>query len=142
MPRRLPDGHLVVLRADRAHLLQVLLAVAPLGQQGEEFDEVLLEARGREDGQHPRRRVVRGGGTRNDLDMPMAIRQDTHVVLRICSGKRGEMFGKPGRPPEDRLGRQYEIYQAVTPLLLAVGARRLSMRDAADAACMSIGGLY
>lgn len=52
------------------------------------------------------------------------------------------MFGKRGRPPEDRLGRQYEIYQAVTPLLLTVGARRLSMRDAAHAACMSIGGLY
>src|SRR4051812_40205875 len=52
------------------------------------------------------------------------------------------MFGKLGRPPEDRLGRQYEIYQAVTPLLLTVGARRLSMRDAAHAACMSIGGLY
>ena len=52
------------------------------------------------------------------------------------------MFGKPGRPPEDRLARQYETYQAVIPVLLTVGARKLAVRDAAHAACMSIGGLY
>lgn len=51
-------------------------------------------------------------------------------------------FGKPGRPPEDRLARQAEIFLAVAPLILRDGARRLSMRAAADAACMSIGGLY
>ncbi|MFN8513001.1 MAG: TetR/AcrR family transcriptional regulator [Thermomicrobiales bacterium] len=51
-------------------------------------------------------------------------------------------FGKPGRPPEDRLARQAEIYLAVAPLILEGGARHLSMRAAADAACMSIGGLY
>jgi AcrR family transcriptional regulator len=52
-------------------------------------------------------------------------------------------FGKRGRPPEDRLARQREIYEAVTPLMMAQGgARRLSMRDAAQAACLSIGGLY
>ena len=51
-------------------------------------------------------------------------------------------FGKPGRPPEDRLARQYEIYQAVVPLLVRVGPRRLSMQEAAHAACLSIGGLY
>jgi AcrR family transcriptional regulator len=51
-------------------------------------------------------------------------------------------FGKPGRPPEDRLARQTQIYQAVGPLLLRVGARRLSMQQAARAACMSVGGLY
>jgi AcrR family transcriptional regulator len=50
--------------------------------------------------------------------------------------------GKPGRPPEDRLLRQREIYQAVAPLLLSVGARRLTMRQAARAACLSLGGLY
>ncbi len=51
-------------------------------------------------------------------------------------------FGKKGRPPEDRLARQREIYTAVAPLILQVGARQLSMRQAAKAACLSIGGLY
>lgn len=51
-------------------------------------------------------------------------------------------FGKPGRPPEDRLGRQAEICQAVGPLILERGVSRLSMRDAAYAACLSVGGLY
>lgn len=51
-------------------------------------------------------------------------------------------FGKPGRPVEDRLLRQREIYEAVSPLILDVGARRLSMRVAARAACLSVGGLY
>jgi AcrR family transcriptional regulator len=50
-------------------------------------------------------------------------------------------FGKPGRPPEDRLLRQREIYQAVAPLILAHGAR-ISMREASEAACLSVGGLY
>lgn len=52
------------------------------------------------------------------------------------------MFGKKGRPPEDRLARQREIYQAVAPLVVQHGARRLSMRQAAQVACLSIGGLY
>jgi AcrR family transcriptional regulator len=51
-------------------------------------------------------------------------------------------FGKKGRPPEDRLARQSEIFLAVAPLILRDGARRLSMRTAADAACLSVGGLY
>ena len=51
-------------------------------------------------------------------------------------------FGKPGRPPEDRLARQREIYEAVVPLIYGDGARRLSMREAARAARMSVGGLY
>ena len=51
------------------------------------------------------------------------------------------MSGKLGRPPEDRLLRQCEIYRAVPPLLLSAGARGLTMRDAARAACMSLGGL-
>jgi AcrR family transcriptional regulator len=51
-------------------------------------------------------------------------------------------FGKPGRPREDRLARQREIYEAVVPLIYRDGARRLSMREAARAAHMSIGGLY
>ena len=51
-------------------------------------------------------------------------------------------FGKPGRPPEDRLARQREIYEAVVPLIYGAGARRLSMRGAARAARMSVGGLY
>jgi len=52
------------------------------------------------------------------------------------------VFGKKGRPLEDRLARQREIFGAVSPLILEVGARRLSMRQAANAACLSIGGLY
>jgi AcrR family transcriptional regulator len=51
-------------------------------------------------------------------------------------------FGKLGRPAEDRLARQREIYVAVSPLILKIGARRLSMRMAAKAACLSVGGLY
>lgn len=51
-------------------------------------------------------------------------------------------FGKPGRPSEDPLLRQREIYVAVSPLILEVGARRLSMRQAAHASCLSVGGLY
>jgi len=56
--------------------------------------------------------------------------------------KVGMLFGKRGRPSEDRLARQREIYQAVAPLIVRDGARRLSMREAAQAACLSIGGLY
>jgi AcrR family transcriptional regulator len=50
-------------------------------------------------------------------------------------------FGKPGRPHEDRLLRQREIYLAVSPLILTHGAR-ISMVEAAEAACLSVGGLY
>lgn len=49
---------------------------------------------------------------------------------------------KLGRPPEDRLLRQREIYQATSPLIREQGVRALSMREAADIACLSIGGLY
>jgi len=52
------------------------------------------------------------------------------------------MFGKPGRPPEDRALRQREIYRAVGPLVLRDGAKRVTVRDAAAAALMSVGGLY
>src|SRR5215213_4440785 len=51
-------------------------------------------------------------------------------------------FGKPGRPAEDQLARQREIYEAVSPLILDIGVRRLSMRMAARAAYLSVGGLY
>ena len=47
-----------------------------------------------------------------------------------------------GRPPEDRLQRQREIYAAVGPLILERGPRRLSMQEAARAAHVSVGGLY
>jgi len=52
------------------------------------------------------------------------------------------MFGKVGRPAEDRLLRQREIFEAVAPLILEVGARELTMRQAAHRASMSIGGMY
>ncbi len=57
-------------------------------------------------------------------------------------GEKALAFGKPGRPPEDRLARQREIYEAVVPLIQQEGARRLSMRAAARAARISVGGLY
>jgi AcrR family transcriptional regulator len=56
--------------------------------------------------------------------------------------KSAMALGKIGRPPEDRFARQCEIFKAVAPLILSVGVRRLSMRQAAQAACLSIGGLY
>lgn len=52
------------------------------------------------------------------------------------------MSGKPGRPPEDRLRRQHEIFLAVAPLIERYGAKRLTMRQAARAAHLSLGGLY
>jgi AcrR family transcriptional regulator len=52
------------------------------------------------------------------------------------------MSGKPGRPREDRLRRQHEIFVAVAPLMEQYGAKRLTMRQAARAAHLSLGGLY
>ena len=69
---------------------------------------------------------------------------DTHFgnAARIYLKETAMLFGKRGRPPEDRLARQREIYTAVAPLIEREGARRLSMRQAAAAAGLSIGGLY
>ncbi len=52
------------------------------------------------------------------------------------------MFGKPGRPPEDRVQRRREIWDAVGPLIEKYGARSLTMRQAAAASFLSLGGLY
>jgi AcrR family transcriptional regulator len=52
------------------------------------------------------------------------------------------MFGKPGRPPEDRVQRKREIWTAVAPLIEKLGVRNLTMRQAAAASVMSLGGLY
>ena len=52
------------------------------------------------------------------------------------------MFGKLGRPPEDRAERRREIWSMVAPLIEKHGARKLTMRQAAAAAFMSLGGLY
>ncbi|QLY33592.1 TetR/AcrR family transcriptional regulator [Nocardia huaxiensis] len=51
-------------------------------------------------------------------------------------------FGKPGRPREDRLARQQEIFTAVRPLLLPGRTRELTMTQVAKHAHMSVGGLY
>ena len=59
-----------------------------------------------------------------------------------CSEERASMFGKPGRPPEDAFLRRREIYMAVAPLIESGGTKRLTMRQAARAAHMSLGGLY
>lgn len=52
------------------------------------------------------------------------------------------MFGKPGRPPEDRVERRREIWSAVSPLIEKSGARNLTMRQAAAVSFLSLGGLY
>jgi AcrR family transcriptional regulator len=52
------------------------------------------------------------------------------------------MFGKPGRPPEDRVLRRREIWAAVSPLIEEHGARNLTMRQAAAVSFLSLGGLY
>jgi AcrR family transcriptional regulator len=52
------------------------------------------------------------------------------------------MFGKPGRPPEDRVQRRREIWAAVSPLIEKFGARNLTMREAATVSFLSLGGLY
>ena len=52
------------------------------------------------------------------------------------------MFGKPGRPREDRIERRREIWAAVSPLIEKSGARSLTMRQAAAASFLSLGGLY
>jgi len=52
------------------------------------------------------------------------------------------VFGKPGRPPEDRVQRRREIWAAVSPLIEQFGARNVTMRQAAAASFMSLGGLY
>jgi AcrR family transcriptional regulator len=49
---------------------------------------------------------------------------------------------RTGRPAKDRLGEQQRIYQAALPILRRDGVRRLSMRDVAQAAHLSPGGLY
>ncbi|RDI55623.1 TetR/AcrR family transcriptional regulator [Nocardia mexicana] len=51
-------------------------------------------------------------------------------------------FGKPGRPREDRIARQQEIFTAVRPLLRAGQVKELSMARAARSAHLSVGGLY
>jgi AcrR family transcriptional regulator len=52
------------------------------------------------------------------------------------------MFGKPGRPREDGFLRRRAIYLSVAPLIGKVGAKGLTMRQAADAAHLSLGGVY
>jgi AcrR family transcriptional regulator len=52
------------------------------------------------------------------------------------------MFGKPGRPPEDHIQRRREIWAAISPLIEKSGARNLTMRQAAAASYLSLGGLY
>jgi AcrR family transcriptional regulator len=47
-----------------------------------------------------------------------------------------------GRPPEDRLQRQRDIYAAAGALILAQGPRALSMQQIARAAHVSVGSLY
>src|SRR5262249_7095824 len=66
----------------------------------------------------------------------------SHKGALNCLEKVAVAFRKVGRPPEDRLCRQREIYLAVAPLLRRSGVRGLSMRAAARAAYVSGGGLF
>ena len=63
----------------------------------------------------------------------------------ICSENVKPMFeknGHRGRPREDQFARRLEIYRAAAPLVLQMGARRLTMRGLAKAAHMSVGAIY
>ncbi|WP_194815028.1 TetR family transcriptional regulator [Nocardia sp. XZ_19_385] len=51
-------------------------------------------------------------------------------------------FGKPGRPPEDRLARQQEIFGSIRSQLKPGHCRELTMASAARQAHLSVGGLY
>src|SRR5579859_288942 len=55
---------------------------------------------------------------------------------------RNEVNSPRGRPADDRVKRQREIYEVAGPLILARGPRRLPMQDIARAAHMSVGSLY
>jgi AcrR family transcriptional regulator len=59
-----------------------------------------------------------------------------------CSKEPARAFGKPGRPIEDRVARQQEIFLAVAPLIREHGTREITMARAAGAASLSVGGLY
>jgi AcrR family transcriptional regulator len=65
-----------------------------------------------------------------------------HPGRSAPSAAREPPARQPGRPPEDRLARQTEIYRAVAPLIVEHGVKRLSMRAAARSSHMSVGGLY
>lgn len=56
--------------------------------------------------------------------------------------KERPTFSKPGRPPEDVIERRLDIYERVAPLLAEKGMRGLSMKQAAQAAHVSVGTLY
>ena len=66
------------------------------------------------------------------------------VILQRSS--RGPAPGAVGAvrrwPPEDRIQRQREIYEAAGPLILARGSRALSMQQIARVAHVSVGSLY
>lgn len=51
------------------------------------------------------------------------------------------MSGKPGRPRADAMERRREIWTRVSPLIVERGVHKLTMRRAAAAAYMSVGGL-
>jgi AcrR family transcriptional regulator len=61
---------------------------------------------------------------------------------RLAEAEPSVVSAGRGRPPEDHLQRQRDIYQAAGPLILACGPRRLSMQHIARAAHMSVGSLY
>ncbi|MBV9171370.1 MAG: TetR/AcrR family transcriptional regulator, partial [Chloroflexi bacterium] len=63
-------------------------------------------------------------------------------MLRPMNVRPEAQPAKRGRPVEDRLQRQWQIYLAVSPLILERGIKNVSMRDAAQAAAMSVGSLY
>src|SRR5690349_12680270 len=71
----------------------------------------------------------------------MVLRRSEGLFEEVANSS-GKVRRKVGRPAEDQLARRREIYEAVAPLLMTFGARQLSMRQAARAACISVGGLY
>lgn len=67
---------------------------------------------------------------------------DTAAATSLNESTRSFIKGRIGRPMEDRDARRWEIYRAVAPLIERTGLKGLSMRAAARAAGMSVGGLY
>jgi AcrR family transcriptional regulator len=93
--------------------------------------------------------IRRGAAVWNHPDSPRRfVGKKWGWDSKNCAYTGGRVTDSPpprrlrGRPAEDRIARQREIYAAVGPLLLAEGFKRLSMQRAASAAHVSVGTLY
>lgn len=79
--------------------------------------------------------------SRPDYTSPEAGRNARHGLIGEGAGMSEQITMKRGRPAENVFDRQREIFEATLPLLKDRGARALTMRAAAAASFMSVGGL-